>query len=323
MQNNSNIINWAIAYLDSKDSSLDGAPEYVQETPWSKVIRLSTLKGVFYLKQPAPLLGKEADVIQFLAENTDASVPNVMASDHDLHCFLMKDAGIALRKYICEENKADLLCQAIKQFTTFQRSTEALTQPLIKLDIPDWRLEQLPKVYDEIINDKDFLIADGMTKAEIGKLKSLSPLVEEQALALSQYDITETVVQPDFNTNNIIISIDTQQLTIIDLGELAISHPFFSLHNFLYTATIHHGVEEKSSIWHQMLDACMNNWSEIAPKTRLLEAYMLSRRLWPIYYVIANYHFMHCVDLSALNAWYKDKSNRLANTFRQYISENN
>ncbi|WP_367608388.1 hypothetical protein [Legionella sp. W05-934-2] len=263
MQNHSNIITWATGWLKSQGYPLVGQPELIQETPWSHVIRLTTLQGTFYLKQPVPLLAKEASVIGFLAHQVKASVPHIVANNDDLHCFLMKDAGIALRKYIVGENKTHILYEAIKQFTAFQRSTEAYIQPLLKLGIPDWRLNRLPNLYEEIINDKNFLKADGMTESELDKLNYLYPLVKEQLQALSQYGICETVVQPDFNTNNMLINTETHQFTMIDLGELSISHPFFSLHNFLYTATIHHGVNEQDLIWHQMVDACIENWLDL------------------------------------------------------------
>lgn len=322
MKNHSDILNWATGCLNSKGYSLVGNPEIIQETPWSNVIRLSTLHGDFYLKQPAPLLAIEASVIQLLVRQFNASVPCIVANNDELHCFLMKDAGISLRKYLNGKSKAELLCQAIKQFTVFQRSTEDYIQLFLKLGISDWRLNQLPQLYEEIINDKDFLKADGVTNTELDKLNYLSPLVSEQLQGLSQYGICETVVQPDFNTNNILINPETQLFTIIDLGELAISHPFFSLHNFLYTATIHHSVKEQDLIWHQMLEAGIENWLELWPKDKLLEGYMLSKKLWPIYSACANYHFMHRVDLQALNSWYANKPNRLAGTFRQYIACN-
>lgn len=96
-------------------------------------------------------------------------------------------------------------------------------------------------------------------------------------LSVLRDGISETVVQPDLNTNNILISPETQQFTIIDLGELAISHQFFSLHNFLYTATIHHGVKEHDLIWHQMINACIENWLGLWPKAKFLDGYMLSK----------------------------------------------
>lgn len=319
MKDHSDIIGWAMASLESKHYSLSKQPELIQETPWSNVIRLSTKQGDFYLKQPAPLLATEASIVLYLAAQMNASVPQIVASSDELHCFLMKDAGISLRQFLCLGNREDFFCQAIKEFTAFQRSTEGYIKPLLQLGMPDWRLNQLPDLYKEIINDKDFLKADGVTESELDKLNYLYPLVVEQLQALSEYGIAETVVQPDFNTNNILINTATQRFTMIDLGELAISHPFFSLHNFLYTATIHHGIKEQDLIWQQMLDACIENWLDIRPKTKLLEGYALSRTLWPIYSACVHYHFMHCVDLKALNAWYGDKPQRLAKAFRHYI----
>lgn len=320
MKNHLAILNWSTACLKSKGYSVVGQPEIIQETPWSNVIRLSTLQGGFYLKQPAPLLANESSVIKFLATQFNASVPSLVAINDELHCFVMNDAGISLRKYLNEENKAQLLCQAIKKFAALQRSTEDDIKPFLKLGISDFRLDQLPKLYEEIISDRAFLKADGVTELELDKLDNLLSLVSEQLQALSQYGISETIVQPDFNTNNILICLETNQFTMIDLGELAISHPFFSLQNFLYTTTIHHGVNEQDLIWHQMLEACIENWLGSWPRTKLLEVFKLTKQLWPIYSVFVNYQFMHCVDLKALNSWYANKPNRLASSLREYIS---
>ncbi len=45
---------------------------------------------------------------------------------------------------------------------------------------------------------------------------------------LSDYSIKQTIVQPDFNDNNTLID-NVSNITTIDLGEIVISHPFFSL----------------------------------------------------------------------------------------------
>ncbi|WP_242604257.1 aminoglycoside phosphotransferase family protein [Legionella beliardensis] len=269
-------------------------PEIIQETPWSNVICLTTSHGDVYLKQPAKLLANEASIIELLANQCKASVPNIIANNSDLHCFLMEDAGLTLRNYINEECKTELLCKAIKHFTAFQRSTEDNIKSLFRLNVPDWRLKQIPHLYRKIINDKKFLKADGMEDKELDKLNYLSPLITEQVYELSQYGICEAVVQPDFNTNNILINPETQQFTMIDVGELAISHPFFSLHNFLYQATIHHSVKEQDYVWNEMLNACIESWLNLGPKDKLLQGYELSRKLWPIYAACATYHFMHC-----------------------------
>lgn len=322
MNNHSEITHWATDYLSAKGYSLDKPPEVVQETPWSTVICFSTLQGHVYLKQPALLLAKEHDVIEHLAQQFQASVPSIIANNADLHCFLMEDAGLSLRNYITEENKSDLLCQAIKKFTAFQRSTENNIDLLLNLNIPNWRLEQLPGLYEKIVKDKEFLKANGLEDKELDKLNYLTPIVIEQTQTLSHYGIYETMVQPDFNTNNMLINPKTQQLTIIDLGELAISHPFFSLHNFLYQATLYHEVREHSQLWQMMLDACIENWLDLWPKDKLLEGYKVSKLVWPIYCICANYHLMHSVDSQALNSWDRNKPNRIARVFRQYMAHN-
>ena len=321
MKNHVNIIKWATDLLVSKEYSLQHSPEIIQETPWSNVIRFSTSKGDVYLKQPAPLLAQEAKILQLLAHQFNANVPVVIAINNDLHCFLMKDAGLTLRKYLQTELHPNLLCQSIKKFTAFQRSIENNIEPFLALGAPDWRLNKLPQLYEQIIQQTDFLKADGVTDEELKILHDLSPQVSDEFKSLSQYQIQETIDQPDFNTNNILINPNTNQLTFIDLGELAISHPFFSLHNFLYQATLHHGVKERDKTWHQLQDACIENWLESETKSQLLKAFTLTRKLWPIYAACVNYRFMHCVDLQALNAWYTNKPNRLAGVFREYIAD--
>lgn len=320
MSTHTNIINWASDCLISKGYFLQDSPEIIQETPWSTVIRLFTSQGDVYLKEPVPLLAQEANVIQLLVQQFHAPVPAIIDTNDELHCFLLKGAGITLRKYLKTELQPELLCQSIKKFTAFQRSTENNVELFFAFDIPDWRLNQLPQLYQYVIDQTDFLKKDSMTEQELKILHDLIPQVTDEFDKLSQYKIHETIVQPDFNTNNIIFNPDTHQFTFVDLGELAISHPFFSLHNFLYQATIHHGVKENDQIWCSLLDACIENWLDIATKCELLEAFELSRKLWPIYSACVGYRFMHCVDQEALEAWYVNKPNRLAGEFRKYIS---
>jgi hypothetical protein len=320
MKNHTSILKWATDCLSSKGYSQQHLPEIMLETPWSNVIRFSTSTGCVYLKQPAPLLSQEAKIIRLLAEKFQASVPHVIAVNDDLHCFLMKDAGKNLRAYLKTEFKPELLYQSIQQFTAIQRTTENAIEPFLALNIPDWRLHKLPKLYDEIINQAAFLKAEGMTDKELQILQDLSPQIAEECELLSQYSIKDAIVQPDFNTNNILIHPDTNELTFIDLGEIAITHPFFSLHNFLYTAIIHHRVEEGDRIYQQLQEACIENWLELSTKKQLLKGFIVAKKLWPIYSVICHYHFMHCVDQAALKVYYANRPNQLIQAFREYIA---
>lgn len=319
MKNHSLILQWATDCLSSKGYSQQDLPEIILETPWSKVIRFSTSKGFVYLKQPAPLLSQEAKIIQLLDEQFQASVPHVIAVNDDLDCFLMNDAGQNLRAYLKTEFRPELLYQSIQQFTAMQRSTENAIETFLALDIPDWRIDKLPKLFEEIISQAAFLKAEGMTDKELQILKNLQPQIAEECELLSQYPVKNTIVQPDFNTNNILIHSETNELTFIDLGEIAITHPFFSLHNFLYTTVIHHGIKEGDPIYQKLQEACIENWLEAGTKKQLLKGLSLARKLWPIYSVISHIHFMNCVDQDALKVYYANRPNQLIKAFREYI----
>ncbi|KTC90331.1 phosphotransferase [Fluoribacter dumoffii] len=320
MKNHASILKWATDCLSSKGYSQQHLPELMLETPWSNVFRFPTAKGCVYLKQPAPLLSQEAKIIRLLGEQFQASVPHIIAVNDDLHCFLMEDAGQNLRAYLKTEFNLEYLYQSIKQFTAIQRTTENAVELFLALDIPDWRLHKLPKLYNEIINKAAFLKTEGMTDEELQILQDLSPQIAEECELLSQYSIKSTIVQPDFNTNNILINPDTNELTFIDLGEIAITHPFFSLHNFLYTAIIHHGVKEGDRIYQKLQEACIENWLEFGTKKQLLKGFILAKKLWSIYSIIAHYHFMHCVDQEDLKVYYANRPNQLIQAFREYIT---
>ncbi|HHF7375738.1 phosphotransferase [Legionella bozemanae] len=319
MKNHTLILKWATHYLLSKGYSLLHSPEIMLETPWSNVIRFSTSKGYIYLKQPAPSISQESKIIQLLADKFHASVPIVIAINDKLHCFLMKDAGQSLREYLKHELQTNLLCQAIKQYTSMQRSTENHIESLLALGVPDWRLDKLSKLYDQIINQEEFLKADGMTDKELRSVHDLSPQISAEFKLLSQYNIPETIVQSDFHSNNILINPSTQKLTFIDLGEIVITHPFFSLHTFLRQGITHHGVKEQDQTYQQLQGSCCENWLDLAAKDKLLEGFLLAKKLWPIYSALVHYRIMNSLDLQAFKSFYANKPNhRLANFFREY-----
>jgi hypothetical protein len=321
MKNYTNILKWATDCLISKGYPLQCSPEIVFETPWSTVIRFSTLKEDFYLKQTPPSISLEPKIIQLLANQVRANVPHVMAINDDLHCFLMKDAGITLRKYLKTEFQQDLLYEAIKFYTTIQRATENHIESFLALGVPDWRLDKFPKLYDQIIKQTEFLKAEGITDEELQVLRDLNPKIKEQCGLLSQYQIPETLVQPDFNTNNILFDPISRKMTLIDLGEIAITHPFFSLHNFLLQATIHHDVKKLDQIYHQLQNTCFENWLKLTTKNQLLEAFMLTKKLWPIYSALAGYRLMMSVDQQALKSFYVNRPNQIAMHFREYAAQ--
>src|SRR5207253_8914888 len=118
--------------------------------------------------------------------------------------------------------------------------------------------------------------------------------------------IKESIVQPDFNDNNTLISSD-QKLTMIDLGEIAISHPYFSLLNGLLQMEKHHGIREGSSDYLKIRDACLKNFLVFETRENLLTALELSRPLWLVYGALAGHRLIVACGKSEIMSYQHGK----------------
>src|SRR3990167_3569703 len=141
---NKDIIQWGCNYLSSHGYTLkNNLSENVQDTPWSYVIRFTTTDGYVYLKLTPKLIALEPIITQILHDQFHASVPEVIAHNENLNCFLMKDSGISLRQILKKKFDAGLLSKGIRQFTSLQLDVADHVDVLINIGVPDWRLDKL------------------------------------------------------------------------------------------------------------------------------------------------------------------------------------
>ena len=291
------IIQWGRQTLLSHGYSLTSDwPENVQKTPWSYVIRFATSKGYIYLKHTPALLALEAPITQLLHDQFHAAVPEVIAHNAKLHCFLMKDAGESLRAVLKKQFDVDLLCKAIDQFTTLQLAVADHVDVFLDMGVPDWRLAKFPALFQHLLCQKELLIADGLSEIDISALEKLMPKVAHLCQKLSSYAIHSSIVQPDFNDNNTLINDRSHELTNIDLGEIAISHSFFSLLNFLHQIKKHHALTDEDDRYLKIKEACFKNFFPFESKENLLAAFSIAQMLWLIYGGLALYRLMLACD---------------------------
>ena len=294
---NEEVIQWGYRYLSSHGYTVKGSlPENVQDAPWSYVVRFTTLDGYIYLKHTPELIALEANIIQILHDQFHVSVPDVIVQNTELNCFLMRDAGTPLRRILKQKFDTELFCKAIDKFTSMQITVANHINIFLDIGVPDWRLDKLPELYMELLSQKEILIADGLSENEISKLEGLLPEVSQLCTKLSSYAIKSSIVQPDFNDNNILIEDKTEDITIIDLGEITISHPFFSLINCLLQVKKHHGLTEEDDAYQQLFDACLKNFLIYDSKKNLLDALAIARILFFIYGALGNYRLMTACD---------------------------
>jgi Phosphotransferase enzyme family len=303
---NKQIIQWGSQYLSSHGYSLkNNLPQTVQDTPWSYVVRFTTSDGYVYLKHTPAMLALEATIIQTLRDQFHAPVPKVIAHNAELNCFLMEDAGKSLRGILKQKFDESLLCKAIDQFTLLQLAVADRVDIFLNIGVPDWRLDKLPDLYMQLLSQKDLLIEDGLSEIEIRKLEALLPTILNLCKKLSSYSIKQTIVQPDFNDNNSLVDEMTQEITIIDLGEIAISHPFFSLINYLYVIKKHHALTDEDDTYLRIKDACLKNFMDFESKKRLLDAFEIARILFFIYGALCSYRLMMACDKARFTSFFQ------------------
>ena len=262
----------------------------------------------------------EAKIITLLHDQFHATVPEVIEHNAELNCFLMKDSGKSLRGILKQNFDEALLCKAIDQFTSLQIDVAEHVDVFFDLGVPDWRLDKFPELYQQLLSQKDVLIADGLSEMELDALEKLTPIVFALCKKLSGYSIKPTLVQPDFNDNNTLIDSVSQKITIIDLGEISISHPFFSLLNCLYVIKKHHALTDKELRYLQIKDACLKNYMNFESKDRLLEALEVALLLFPIYGVFAGYRMVFACEQSKFTGPF-ERHARPGLLLREFINE--
>lgn len=314
-----NSITWAIKILNDSGYQTDiSIPEIVQNTPWSVVYRFKTNKGFFFLKKVPSALFIEPEIINMLHKEFNATVPYLLAVNHENHCFLMQDAGIRLHDYFKDKFQSEILIKTMQDYAILQIKTLNKIDLFLDSGVPDWRLPKLPKLYQALVAQEDLLTGDGLSNDELNKLKNLEPKLSFICDKLSQYKIKETFGHADFHDKNILINVDTNQTTIIDLGEVIITHPFFSFLNCLHRAKENFSLSNDQ--YQDLQRICFKPWLGLDTQEHLFEILSLIEQCWPIHSVLGELRLMNSVDQSSFQEL--RRQGRLARNLRHWIELN-
>lgn len=311
-------IEWAIRALnDSGYQAIAAIPKIIVKSPWSEVSRFTTDKGFVFLKKTPLGLSIESTIIKILHNDFNANVPLIIAENSNLNCFLMQDAGISLFDYFKKEFKADILIQAVQDYAMLQIKTMERINIFLDAGVPDWRLEKLPALYQDLISHEYLLIDDGLTKDELNELKKLTSKLISICEQLSHYKIKETFGHADFHDKNILCDLNTHATTLIDLGEVVITHPLFSFLNCLHRAKENFSLSEQE--YKQLIDTCLEPWLLLESQENLLEILSTIQQCWSIHSVLGEFRLMKSVDEWAFHELHRQ--GRLARNLRFWINQ--
>jgi hypothetical protein len=312
-------IEWAKETLRLHDYIVRDFYEDIVSTPWSQVCKILTNKGYVFFKSHPSSFVSEASILQFLGKKSVNAVPVVIAIDPTNTMFLMKDCGVSLRSLLKENFIEHYLYKALSAYTHLQQSLiSSDIDFLLSLGVPDWRPEYLPTLYKKMLQDEVFLLQrQNISQEHLERLHLLYPLIEEQCSLLAQCGLHATMVQQDFNTNNVCMNAQGE-MTCIDLGEIVIAHPFFSFQNFMHTNVIHHGIEKNSVLFKQLKEYFFQQWPNIT-KDDKEQALELCEKIFPIYCAIGAYYLIQNIGVDAFYRRESNQGTKIGSILRQYI----
>jgi len=289
-------IDWAKGFLISNGYTIKSEAMPITTAPWSIVWKFKTESGCIYLKQTIPEFFIETKVIEVIDRVQSDIVPKVIAVNLDLHCFLMRDAGHTLRERFKNKFDADLLAELIKKYTLLQCAISEQSEALINYGVPDWRLRNLPQMFASLIENDLLLDEIGITTREKSKLNASKKRFSEICERLSSFKIPESLSHCDFHDNNVLYDEKTHHLTVIDLGEVVISHPFFSLHALFFMQEWWGYFKKGDQDYLKTKDACLDNFRQFESEQNLHEIFELTLLLHPLYYVFCIMRLISACD---------------------------
>lgn len=229
----------------------------------------------------------------------------------------MKDAGIQWHHYFKLGFHMDLFIETMQAYSKLQIAVTDRTQMFFDLGVPDWRLEKIPTLYHDLIHQETLLLEDGLNHNDITKLQKLESRLLHLCESLSNYKIKDTFGHADFHDKNILINPNTLQTTIIDLGEVVITHPFFSLHNCLHMAKENFTLTDQQ--YYQIQVACIKPWLEFESQENLFDIFAIRNQCWSIHAVLGEYRLLNSVKQSDFQKLHRQ--GRFANKLRFWLNQ--
>jgi hypothetical protein len=150
------------------------------------------------------------------------------------------------------------------------------TSELLSFNVIDLRLQNLIDLYHKYFIDNDeFLLSIGANVLEIKDLKRLQDTFNYLCMALQHFNIPQTLDHGDFHLLNVVQN--SYKFTIIDFGDSAITHPFFSIIFFLDILEMKLNLTQTSKEYNLIKDCYLKEWLEYARIEECHQALYLAR----------------------------------------------
>ena len=221
------LIIWAKSVLSDEITGV----EDIAATAFSYVLKINASDRSYYLKKTPPKLYIEASILNILnSECGLQNIPEVIARNDNLHCFLMPSCGdLTLRTLFKDKFQKEPFYKGVHSYIELQRASASHIQKFLDIGVPDWRIENLPNVYAEFINDDERLATWGLDEKEQERCRNSKKYFLKLCSELASLDLPDVLNHSDFHPNAMLLDQKSNEIKIIDLGEVTIGNPLLPL----------------------------------------------------------------------------------------------
>jgi hypothetical protein len=260
---------WIKAELGRHGIEVVGATEQPHVRPWSTVLRVPTTDGDLYFKASAPVQAFEVPLLAVLMEDFADRLPSVLAFDIERSWMLMLDGGTPLREIVKTAPDLRHWLEVVPLYVELQRGATARVDELLRLGVPDLRLERLPSQFAELVERAE------ITTDERDAFRRLRPRVDELCEELLVDGIAATVQHNDLHANNVLLR--GARYRLFDWGDSSISHPFQTMRITLAFVKEALALRDEDDALYRLRDAYLEPWSGALPREALLRSFALAR----------------------------------------------
>ena len=151
------------------------------------------------------------------------------------------------------------------------------------MGVRDRRTAKLPALYQELLEEKEWLLIDqpdGLTTAEYRRLVALAPNVEVMCRQLTAYAVPDSLHHNDLHDANVFYN--DGDIKFFDWGDSSIAHPFFSLRTAFVIIEYIFDLGEDDPVFDDFARAYLRPFAKFESEENLCAAYQLARRLWSL-----------------------------------------
>lgn len=271
---------WIRAEAKRNSIQLTGEIEQNHAYAWSTVMRVPTNEGMLFFKATAGETIYEIALTKMMAGWYPDCIPDLVAVDTARGWMLMRDGGETLRASIRPTKDVKPWEPVITKYAELQIGLAEHVDEILKLGIPDHRLEALPALYTQLLTDEASLMIDqekGLSSDDFKKLRNLTPRFEQICTDLAAYEIPASINHGDFHDGNVLLK--NGRITFFDWGDADVTHPFVSLRTWFVSMEIALQLDDWAPLTSEMtalLNRYLEQWEKFASKEELLKVYSLS-----------------------------------------------